>query len=294
MPTVIDALGRTIALSRPAKRVVSLVPSETFSVYELSGLDLLCGRTTYCEEPRGAIDTIPTCGGTKNVDVAKVVELKPDLVLANQEENSKKEIERLIELGLPVHVSFPKTLEESREFLSSLATLIGAPESSPALLRVDESMSLAFEFTRAPLRVFVPIWMEPLMTFDGRAFASAMLARAGAENVFADRARRYPLAADLGMRDPLPEKAVGERDTRYPRVTLAEVEQRSPDAILLPDEPHPFSKADEDVFRALNTPASKANQVVQIDGKDLFWYGTRVARAIPRLCAAIDRIARTP
>lgn len=295
MGRVVDALGRVLTLKEPARRVVSLVPSETFSVYELVGIDVLVGRTTYCEEPRGRVDAVPTCGGTKNIDVDAIVALKPDLVLANQEENSKKEIERLIALGLPVHVSFPKTLTESRALLSTFAMLLGVSESVPAIAKVDAAMrALATRGAQTPLRVCVPIWMDPLMTFDGRTFASDMLRAAGAHNIFDNRARRYPLAADLGLRAPLADDAVADRDTRYPRITLREVEERSPDAILLPDEPHPFSRADEEVFRNLETPASVHANVMQVDGKDLFWYGTRVATAIPNLCAVLDRIARTP
>lgn len=286
--SVVDALGRVVRLAKPAERVVSLVPSETASVADLVGAQRLVGRTTYCEEPRGAIESVATCGGTKNIDIAQIVSLKPDLILANQEENSKKEVLKLIELGLPVHVSFPQTLEDSRGFLSSLCTMLGADESAPSVRAVDEAMNRAVELRRqSAIGVFVPIWMDPLMTFDGRTFASSMLLAAGAQNVFADRARRYPLAADIGDAEPLTAAQLVDRDTRYPRVTLAEVAARGPSAILLPDEPHPFSAADEEVFRSLNTPATAAQQVIQVDGKDLFWYGTRVGPALIRLCARI-------
>lgn len=286
--SVVDALGRIVRLEKPAERVVSLVPSETASVADLVGVQRLVGRTAYCEEPRGAVESVATCGGTKNIDIAQIVSLKPDLILANQEENSKKEVTKLIELGLPVHVSFPQTLADSRNFLSSLCTLLGSDEAAPSIRAVDEAMQTANELRRqSDIGVFVPIWMDPLMTFDRRTFASSMLLAAGAQNVFADRARRYPLAADVGDSEPLTSEQLADRDTRYPRVTLAEVVARRPSAILLPDEPHPFSAADEEVFRSLNTPATATHQVIQVDGKDLFWYGTRVGPALIRLCARI-------
>ena len=87
-----------------------------------------------------------------------------------------------------------------------------------------------------PVRVFVPIWMDPLMTVHGSTFISDVLARVGAENVFADRERRYPLAADLGTGAPLPADRVADRDVRYPRVTLAEVTARAPSLVGSPDE----------------------------------------------------------
>ena len=131
--------------------------------------------------------------------------------------------------------------------------------------------------------------MTPLMTIDARTFISDMLAMAGAENVFADRKRRYPLAADLGGAVPLDDEHVGERDTRYPRVTMDEVNARAPELILLPDEPHPFTEEDAQVFRSGTTPAAAREAIVTTDGKDLCWYGARSVDGLPRLRALVDR-----
>jgi ABC-type Fe3+-hydroxamate transport system substrate-binding protein len=142
---------------------------------------------------------------------------------------------------------------------------------------------------RAPLRAFCPIWMSPLMTINGQTYISDALDLAGAQNVFADRERRYPLAADLGQRNPLPKEAVAGRDTRYPRVPLEEVESRAPELVILPDEPHPFSDEDAKVFLAQSTPAARSGAVVRTEGKDISWYGSRAVTGIPRLRAVIDR-----
>jgi len=290
MIEVVDALGRTVQLEHPARRIVSLVPSETESVVALAGPGVLAGRSAYCIAPRDAVTGIPTCGGTKSVDVDAVVALRPDLVLVNQEENAKKEVERLIAAGLPVHVSFPHDVRGALAWLESLARMLGTPDA-PALVAtraaVAEAHAIA-EQREAPLRrVFVPIWMDPLMTFDGRTFASDVLELAGAANVFADRPRRYPLAADLGAAAPLtPERTEG-RDTRYPRVTVDEVVARAPEAVLLPSEPHEFGEDDAEVFRALPIPAAARGAVRFADGMDLFWYGTRLAQSLTRLRALI-------
>ena len=290
MIEVIDALARTLRLPRAAQRVVSLVPSETESVADLGLFGALVGRSDYCLEPRGTIESVPTCGGTKSIDVARVIALRPDLVLVNQEENAKKEVERLIEAGLPVHVSFPHDVRESLASIETLARLLGV-ESAPALDATRAAVSRALGSTTprstTPVRVFVPIWMDPLMTFDGHTFASDLLELVGAENVFADRPRRYPLAADRGTATPLaPERTVG-RDTRYPRITLDEIVGRAPELVLLPSEPHVFSEADADVFRQLPIPAARNGRIVFADGMDLFWYGTRLATSIDRLAALV-------
>ncbi len=273
MLEVTDALGREVRLPRPPARVVSLVPSETESVAALAGLERLAGRTSFCEEPRGAIEQIPSVGGTKKVDVDAVLALKPDLVLANQEENGRRDVERIMAAGVPVHVSFPRSVRESLSYLRSLATLLGLEHAPP------EWPAPTAE-TRVP--VFVPIWKDPWMTFDGRTYANDLLASAGAANVFADWPRRFPLAADLGEVEALP---AGDRDTRYPRTGEAEIVGRSPALILLPDEPYAFGEADADEIRGW--PLSAAVELVS--GKDLFWYGVRTIGASTRLRALVDR-----
>jgi ABC-type Fe3+-hydroxamate transport system substrate-binding protein len=300
-PPVTDALGRTLRLSAPARRVVSLVPSETATVADLAGVDVLVGRTEYCVEPAPAIGAVPTCGGTKSVNVERVIALAPDLVLANREENARPQIERLLAAGLPVHVSFPHDVAAARALVRTIATLLGIdPDGCPVCRAVDEAhaRALAAAEVRAaigvpPLRVFVPIWADPLMTFDARTFASDLLALCGGENVFADRPRRYPLAADLGRAPPLPPEASAGRDTRYPRVTYDEVVARAPEVVLLPDEPHPFGPEDARRFAALPVPAARRGAIVNVDGKDLFWYGTRLACSLDRVRALLDTL-RSP
>ena len=126
-----------------------------------------------------------------------------------------------------------------------------------------------------------------MMTVNESTFISDVLALVGAENIFGDRERRYPLAADLGRAAPLPPERVVGRDVRYPRVTLDEVVARRPELCLLPDEPHPFTEADAGLFRSLEIPAA-ARHVVLCDGKDLMWYGVRSVEGLGRLRALVD------
>jgi ABC-type Fe3+-hydroxamate transport system substrate-binding protein len=285
MRMVRDALGRELRIERPPSRIVSLVPSETESVAALGGLARLVGRTEYCEEPAGAIEAVPTVGGTKKIDVRAVLALHPDLVLANKEENSRRDVEALMAAGLPVHVSFPCTVEETFSYLGSLVRLLHAPESVERSVK-DAAASLARDGDSDYIvPVFVPIWREPWMTFDARTYASDLLARAGGANVFAERARRFPLAADLDGAEP---HDPGERDTRYPRISLTEVVARAPRVVLLPDEPYAFTDAHA---RELHEQGVDAD-VVCVSGKDLFWYGTRTIGALGRLRALLDRHRR--
>lgn len=293
MPAVVDALGREVRLEAPARRIVSLVPSETEAVCDLAGEGAIAGCTDYCEEPVGIRDRVRSVGGTKKFDVEAVAALAPDLVLANKEENGRTLVETLIERGLPVHVSFPLTVGDALEYLASLATLLGVdPDAHPAVCAARHAYERRRRYAGRvrPVRVFVPIWMEPPMTFDGRVFASDLLDLCGATNVFSDRPRRYPLAADLGRAAPMPRERLGDRDTRYPRIRWDELREREPEAVLLPDEPHRFTEEDARVIGGHVPSVAERGAISFCSGKDLFWYGTRVARAIDRVGELIDSL----
>lgn len=275
-PRVVDDLGRTVALAGPPRRVVSLVPSDTHSVIALGALDRLVGRTTYCESPEA--QAIATVGGTKDVDVDAVLGLAPDLVIANQEENTRGALEALAP-RVPVLVSLPRRVEQGVAHLARLARLLGVADREPARSLIRRGYALRGA-TATGARAFVPIWMDPLMTFNADTFGSDVLAQVGIGNAFGDRLRLYPLAADLGK--TAPRDAAG-RDVRYPRVTLDEVAARKPDLVILPDEPHAFTAADEAALR----DALPGVRVVRICGKDLFWYGAWTIDALDRLAAQL-------
>lgn len=276
---VTDALGRVVDVSAEPRRVVSLVPSETESVARLAGVSRIVGRTEFCEEPAGEIERVPTVGGTKKIDVDRVLDLCPDLVLANQEENGRTDVRRLIEAGVRVHVSFPRSVREALSYLRTLLTLLHLPAGA-----IEEHESRFASVPRRagpPVRVFAPVWRDPWMTFDGRTYASDLLACAGADNVFSDRPRRYPLAADIAGAEPMD---AGDRDSRYPRTTKEEVAARAPRLILLPDEPFRFGEAHAAEVAGWGTGA----RVRLVSGKDLFWYGVRSTEAMARLAHLVS------
>jgi ABC-type Fe3+-hydroxamate transport system substrate-binding protein len=310
-----DDRGRELLFARPPKRVVSLVPSDTFTIAKLLGDDAIVGRTDYCQLPDG-ITRAPSVGGTKNASIEKILDLRPEVVIANQEENSRGTLEAVAQAGVAVFVVFPKRVEDGIALIARYARLFGV-ERAPHVRDLVRAAHRALEAQRraraeiVPLRAFCPIWMDPLMTIHGATYISDALDLAGAQNVFADRERRYPLAADLGTRAPLPKEQIEGRDLRYPRVTLDEVAARAPEVVLLPDEPHPFTKDDAEVFRALDLPEkglpekglpekglpknglpARGDRVVFLNGKDVCWYGAWAIEGIPRLAATIAGLGR--
>lgn len=291
---VSDDRNRVLSFPVAPQRVVSLVPSDTYTLAALGCGGRIVGRTDYCELPADLVRTIPSVGGTKNPRLDDIRALEPDLVIANQEENSRSDLEALAQSGVRVYVCFPKRVATGIAHMAKLARIFRVDSMSDvralfhaAYTETQEREALRAAPSFVARSVFCPIWMEPLMTIHEETFISDALREVGLLNVFGKRARKYPLAADLGMKAPLTSEQVGDRDTRYPRVTLDEVVAAQPDLVLLPSEPHPFTEKDAEVFRALPIPAARNGGVRFVDGKDLCWYGARSVGGLARLARAI-------
>ena len=297
---ILDDRERELIFSRPPERIVSLVPSDTLTLFDLGAGARVVGRTRYCVAPEGQVDKLPTVGGTKDPDPGAIAALQPDLVLLNQEENTPHIVRALAERSIPVFVSFPRTVIAGLAHASRLAVILGLAQDAhakgvisrgyAALRAAEQRLEAEAAAGRAALPVFVPIWQEPLMTVSGETYVSDILRLSGARNVFEGRRRRYPLAADQGRAEAVPEAELKGRDTRYPRISLAEVEAAAPEAVLLPDEPHPFSEADAAVFRAQQTPAARTGRVRLCHGRDLTWHGTQSTLALGRVRALVESL----
>lgn len=239
-----DDLGYHVPLAHRVRRVVSLVPSLTEAV-AASGSDLLVGATDWCVQPAG-LDVVRV-RGTKNPDLAKITELRPDLVLANFEENRTVDLDALRAAGLPVWCTMIRTLPEALDSLDRMLTACGIRASWPAEVR----HVWADVLTGAPSPVrhaAVPIWRRPWMVLGRDTFAGDVLARLGIANVY------------------------GTADDRYPRTTVQEIRESGADLIVLPDEPYAFGPDDgPEYFTGTRTAL--------LSGRYLTWYG-------PSLCVA--------
>ena len=288
-----------IHLFHPPRRVVSLVPSLTESMFDLGFGEYVVGITDYCVHPAEHLTNLPRVGGTKTPHLGDILALKPDLVLVNQEENPKEVIEKLEAEKIPVWVTFPKTV---RQALDVLWTLVGIYQSRTAAARLETlEMTLEWEETSQKdethtWRYFCPIWQhipevnfkgdEPAwwMTFNNDTYMSDLLRFMGGENVFAGRKRLYPLEADLGMAK---EEDPEGRDTRYPCVRREEVLRVNPELILLPDEPFAYNETHLELFSEVfsDTEAARRKQIWLVEGDLIMWQGTRLAKALHELPA---------
>jgi len=280
-------------VSQPPRRVVSLVPSVTESLFDLNLGDRLVAITDYCIYPAEGVARLPRIGGTKNPDVRRIIEVAPDLVIANQEENREADVRALRDAGIPVWVTFPKTVLDAINLLWNIMHVFDTPDMVPRVRLIEQTYDWVMRISETrerPCRVFVPIWFNPLMTFNADTYAHDLLRVCGGTNVFGERERQYPLAADLGEAEPYAadDPRIAGRDRRYPRVTVEEVEAAQPDMILLPSEPFSFTAEHIPFFRELSTPAQNRNNgIILVDGSLLTWHGTRLAYAMDTLPALL-------
>ncbi|MBP2362374.1 MULTISPECIES: helical backbone metal receptor [Streptomyces] len=237
-------------------RVVSLVPSLTEAV-AVTGPGMLVGATDWCTHPAGL--TAARIGGTKNPDVAAVVALRPDLVVANEEENREPDLAALREAGLDVLVTEVRTLGQAFAELERVL-VTGCGLSRPRWLDEAEAAWAALPPPGNPRPAIVPVWRRPWMVLGRDTFAGDLLARSGVRNVYADH----------------PE--------RYPRIPLAELNAAGAELVVLPDEPYRFT--------ALDGPeAFPGVPAALVDGRHLTWYGPSLVPAAGALRAALRRPA---
>ena len=209
------------------------------------------GVTRFCEVPG-----IETFGGTKNPDIEAIVAARPDVVLMDREENRRPDAEALMAAGVEVVATDVRSLADVAPALQRLATAVGlptAPEPGPAC---DAGPGAA----GGRRRVWVPIWRRPWMTVGRETYATSILAAAGLDNVFADSA------------DP------------YPAHELATAAERGAEVVLAPTEPYHFTEK----HRA---ELEQVAPVVFVDGRDLFWWGTRTPGAQRRLAELAGALA---
>lgn len=254
---------------RAPRRIVSLVPSLTEALFSLGLGDRVVGVTQWCVHPADGVRGLPKVGGTKTPDRAAIEALAPDLVIANREENRKRDVERLEAAGLRVWLTDPRTVADGVALLAEIAALGADTERRE---RVLEPVRRAYEAaaTDAPARrprTFCPIWKEPWMTVGADTYAHDLLHLCGADNVFAEAG-----------------------DRRYPLVSEEQIVAAAPEVIVLPDEPYAFGPRDAVELGRLPVPAAEEGRIHLIDGTLVSWYGPRIGQAIGQL----RRLLRVP
>jgi len=242
---VVDDEGRTVPVPPVVRRVVSIVPSLTEAVAETAP-GLLVGATDWCTHPADL--DVSRVKGTKNPDVAAILDLAPDLVVANQEENRLPDLDALRAAGVAVYVTDIRTVDDAFTSLARMLAACGLDR--PGWLDDAQAAWAALPEPRRRRRALVPIWRKPWMAVGRDTFTGAVLARLGVDNVLAGHEERYP---------------------RFDPTALPEH-----DLVVLPDEPYLFT-ADDGPEAFPDVPA------VLVSGRLLTWYGPSLAAAAREL-----------
>lgn len=270
---VVDDVQRLVSVPVPPRRIVSLVPSITETLFALGAGERVVGVTEYCTHPPEGVARVAKVGGTKNPRVEQILQLAPDLVILNDEENRREDFVWLTSHGLPVYVTAPRTVADGIALVEKLGTLLDCQEHCASLvhtLRAEYNRRARESADLRRVRVFCPIWRKPWMSFNRDTYIDNMLWWCGGENV------------------------VRARDERYFPVTLEEIAALSPEVVILPSEPYPFAPKHLAHLNPLSdTPAGRAGHFYCVDGRALCWYGPRIADGLEQLSRLFTYVRTT-
>jgi ABC-type Fe3+-hydroxamate transport system substrate-binding protein len=260
MAVFYDQLNRKIELPQVPKRIISVVPSQTELLFYLDLDEEVIGITKFCIHPAVKFQSTTKVGGTKQLNIDQIRALKPDLVIANKEENDRKQIEELITI-CPVWISDISNLNEAYDMIWKVGELVDRKQRAQML--VDEIKLKFTKIIRQPtnFKTAYLIWRKPYMVAGKQTFIDDLLQRCGLINVFGD--------------------------DRYPEVTAEILINSGPDVVLLSSEPYPFAQKHVDEFKLL-LPKAK---VLLVDGEMFSWYGSRLLDASAYFKHLIENIS---
>lgn len=242
-----DMIGRQIFLPEMPQRIISLVPSQTELLYTLGLDERVVGITKFCIHPNTWFRNKTRIGGTKHIDIEKIKSLKPDLIIANKEENVAEQIETLQNF-CPVWVSDIVDLDTAYDMIVSVGTMLGAQSRACELVGNIQAnfASLGKMFNQK--RVAYLIWKDPWMAAGSATFINYMLEQIGLVNVFYN-------------------------NSRYPVIDIEVLTALNLDYVFLSSEPYPFKEKHITEIQQLITDRTK---IKLVDGEMFSWYGSRL------------------
>lgn len=243
-------LGREVEFNHPPKRIISVVPSQTELLADLGLNDEVVGITKFCIHPESWFRNKERIGGTKKLNIEKIKELQPDLIIANKEENEQEQIEELAR-HFPVWISDIHNLPQAMQMIQVVGQLTGTDAKAGALVEEIIHGFTQLHTATTQKRVAYFIWYNPWMSVGHDTFISNVIHTIGWKNVLADK-------------------------SRYPEMTLGELKAYDPELVLLSSEPFPFKEKHTAEVQAALPNA----EVKLVDGEMFSWYGSRLKDAV--------------
>jgi len=215
--TVKDDDGNTVTVQKPAQRVISLAPHVTELLFAAGGGSHVVGVVAYSDFPEAA-KQVPQVGSNRELDLERIIALKPDLFVVWRHGSSERQIEMVRKLGMPVYHSEPHKLEDIPASLLKLGQLMGTDAvARPAAADLSSQLaSLRAKYAnRAPVRSFYQVWDKPLYTLNGEHIVSDALRLCGGENVFARLPVTAPVVSVEGVLQENPEAIFATAEKNY-------------------------------------------------------------------------------
>jgi ABC-type Fe3+-hydroxamate transport system substrate-binding protein len=267
---ITDSRGLFFLPLRKPFSVVSLVPSWTETLFGLGLTEIeILGRTRYCIHPKTRVSRLEDLGGPRDPNLAKIIELDPDLVLADREENRREDVE-VMDRQWPaprVFVTDPYCVRQVFKHIEELGFLLGKPERARQLvLKVRSWMARVNKVDRGT--VVYLVWQDPFMAASRETYIGDILEMLGYRNIF-----DQDTTADLDL-------GVG---VRYPTLNRELLADLKPQSILLSTEPFPFKKKHVEDLRSnlsrLDRAYGKSVRMHIVNGEYFSWYGRRMIPA---------------
>ncbi|NUM49553.1 MAG: ABC transporter substrate-binding protein [Flavobacteriales bacterium] len=243
---IIDSIGHKTSLCNIPQRIISLVPSQTELLFHLGLNERVIGITKFCIHPVSWQKSKTIVGGTKNIDIEKIISLSPDLIIANKEENSFEDIQKL-QMRFPVYVSDITTIEEATQMIFSVGKITGFNQQAIEIIdKINRQFTSLNTLINKPSVAYL-IWKNPYMAAANHTFIHSILSLFGFDNVFSDC-------------------------HRYPQITIEMLKDQKPQFVLLSSEPYPFKEKHKvELQEALSD-----SKIILVNGEMFSWYGSRL------------------
>lgn len=220
--SVRDDDGNVITLQKPAQRIVAMSPHVTELLFAAGGGDRIVGAVTYSDFPEAA-KKIPRIGTNRQIDMERVIAMKPDLIVAWMHGSSERQIETLRQLGIPIFHSEPLKLDGIADNVQRLGQLLGTEtvaQPAAAQIRAQFAALTKQYASRPPVRMFYQVWDKPLYTLSSGSIVSDAMRVCGGVNIFADLKVTAPVVSIEGVLQADPEAIFGTAEKDYGGVTL--------------------------------------------------------------------------
>lgn len=220
--SVRDDDGNLVTLQQPARRIVALAPHVTELLFAAGGGDLIVGAVSYSDFPEAA-RKIPQIGSNRQIDMERVLAMKPDLIVVWMHGSSERQIDTLRQLGIPLFHSEPRKLDDIADSLLRLGQLMGRESvAQPAAAELRQQLAaLGKRYAgRPPVRLFYQVWDKPLYTLSGGHIVSDAIRLCGGENIFARLSVTAPVVSVESVLQEDPEAIFGTSEKSYGGVNL--------------------------------------------------------------------------